>query len=212
MKILKIFLILSSLFLFLNADDYKSKHKYKHSYKNLEYLDLNKEQIKEIKDVLIEFKYKYKEFYEYEKKQEDILKDITKNDNFDEKLYLDTLLDLKTKASKLQVQKMKEIHKILDKKQKQRAIAEATGRQLPEEVKKPEYSYTANALIEAYNVISRSRRYEQGIPLALSIADLNAYCEQYELPVERYIFNAVIFDLDNRFIDEAYKRMQKKSA
>ena len=66
MKILKIFLILSSLFLFLNADDYKSKHKYKHSYKNLEYLDLNKEQIKEIKDVLIEFKYKYKDFYEYE--------------------------------------------------------------------------------------------------------------------------------------------------
>ena len=109
MKILKIFLILSSLYLFLNADDYKSKHKYKHSYKNLEYLDLNKEQIKEIKDVLIEFKYKYKEFYEYEQKQEDILKDITKNDNFDEKLYLDTLLDLKTKASKLQVQKMKEI-------------------------------------------------------------------------------------------------------
>ena len=120
MKILKIFLILSSLFLFSNADDYKSKHKYKHSYKNLEYLDLNKEQIKEIKDVLIEFKYKYKEFYEYEQKQEDILKDITKNDNFDEKLYLDTLLDLKTKASKLQVQKMKEIHKILDKKQKEK--------------------------------------------------------------------------------------------
>ena len=48
------------------------------------------------------------------------LKDITKNDNFDEKLYLDTLLDLKTKASKLQVQKMKEIHKILDKKQKEK--------------------------------------------------------------------------------------------
>lgn len=86
------------------------------------------------------------------------------------------------------------------------------GRQPPKEVKKPEYSYTANALIEAYNVISRSRRYEQGAPLALGIADLNAYCEQYELPVERYIFNAVIFDLDNRFIDEAYKKMKKKSA
>jgi len=79
-------------------------------------------------------------------------------------------------------------------------------------VKKPEYSYTANALIAAYNVISRSRRDEHGTPLALGIADLNAYCEQYELPVERYIFNAVIFDLDNRFIDETYKRMQKKSA
>ena len=86
------------------------------------------------------------------------------------------------------------------------------GRQPPKEVKKPEYSYTASTLIEAYNVISRSRRYEQGTPLALSIANLNAYCEQYELPVERYIFNAVIFDLDNRFIDEAYKKMKKKSA
>jgi len=79
-------------------------------------------------------------------------------------------------------------------------------------VKKPEYRYTANALIKAYNVISRSRRYEQGTPLALSIANLNAYCEQYELPVERYIFNAVIFDLDNRFIDEAYKKMSKRKA
>lgn len=59
---------------------------------------------------------------------------------------------------------------------------------------------------------ARSRRYEQGTPLALSIADLNAYCEQYELPVERYIFNAVILDLDNRFIDEAYKKASKKSA
>ena len=76
----------------------------------------------------------------------------------------------------------------------------------------PAYSYTVNALIEAYNTISRSRRYEQGTPLALGIADLNAYCEQYELPVERYIFNAVIFDLDNQFIDEAYKKMSKKSA
>ena len=76
----------------------------------------------------------------------------------------------------------------------------------------PAYPYTANALIEAYNTIARSRRYEQGTPLALSIADLNAYCEQYELPVERCIFNAVIFDLDNRFIDEAYKKMSKRKA
>lgn len=88
-------------------------------------------------------------------------------------------------------------------------MREKQGHELPDP---PVYSYTANALIEAYNIISRSRRYEQGTPLALSIADLNAYCEQYELPVERYIFNAVIFDLDNRFIDEAYKKMSKKSA
>lgn len=120
MKILKIFLILSSLFLFLNADDYKSKYKYKHSYKNLEYLDLNKDQKKEIKDILVEFKYKYKEFYEYKEDKEVILEDIMQSDDFDEKLYLETLIDLKTKASKLEVQKMKKIHKILDKKQKEK--------------------------------------------------------------------------------------------
>lgn len=120
MKILKIFLILSSLFLFLNADDYKSKHKYKHSYKNLEYLDLNKDQKKEIKDILVEFKYKYKEFYEYKEDKEVILEDIMQGDNFDEELYLATLIDLKTKASILEVQKMKKIHKILDKKQKEK--------------------------------------------------------------------------------------------
>ena len=78
--------------------------------------------------------------------------------------------------------------------------------------KPPEYSYIASALLKAYNTIARARKYEQGVPLALSIADLNAYCEQYELPVERYIFNAAIFDLDNRFIDEAHKRLSKKSA
>ena len=98
MKILKIFLILSSLYLFLNADDYKSKYKYKHSYKNLEYLDLDKKQLKEIKKILIDFKYKYKEFYEYKDDKEDILEDIMGNDIFNEKLYLKTLVDLKIKS------------------------------------------------------------------------------------------------------------------
>lgn len=87
-------------------------------------------------------------------------------------------------------------------------MREKQGHELPDP---PEHSYTANALIEAYNAISRSRRYEQGTPLALSIADLNAYCEQYELPVERYIFNAVIFALDNQFIDESRKRLASKA-
>jgi len=75
----------------------------------------------------------------------------------------------------------------------------------------PLYSYVANALLEAYNTIARSRRYEQGTPLSLSIADLNAYCEQYELPVERYIFNAAIFAIDNIYLDEAFKAQEKRS-
>ena len=67
-------------------------------------------------------------------------------------------------------------------------------------------------LIDAYNTIARSRRYIESTPLALGIADLNAYCELYDLPMDRYIFNAVIFELDNQFLDEAYKRMSNKSA
>ena len=74
----------------------------------------------------------------------------------------------------------------------------------------PKYSYTANSILSAYNTIARSRRYEQGTPLALSIADVNAYCELYEPPVERYVFNTVIFDLDNQFIDESRKRLESR--
>ena len=118
MKILKIFLILTSLFIFLNAGDGHKKHK--HFYKNLEYLDLNKKQLKEIKSVLIEFKYKYKDFYEYKDDKEDILEDIMENDNFNKELYFQTLIDLRTRATELEVEKMSKIHKILDEDQREK--------------------------------------------------------------------------------------------
>ena len=118
MKILKIFLILSSLFLFVNADD--DDHKYKHSYKNLEYLELNPSQLEKIKDILIDFKHKYKDFYEYKDDKEDELKDIMKADIFDEKQYLEILNDIKTKASHLEIEKIKNIHTILDEKQRKK--------------------------------------------------------------------------------------------
>ena len=118
MKILRIFLLLSSLFLFVNADD--DDHKYKHSYKNLEYLELNKEQLKQMKDILIDFKHKYKDFYEYKEDKEDELKDIMKADIFDEKQYLEILNDIKTKASLLEIEKIKNIHTILDEKQRKK--------------------------------------------------------------------------------------------
>ena len=117
MKILKIFLLLSSLFLFLHASD--DKHN-RYSYKNLEYLDLDSEQIKKIKEVLIESKQKYKDFYEYKQEKEDKLKDIIINDVFDEKLYFEILNDLKTKASLLEIEKIKRIHTILSEKQRKK--------------------------------------------------------------------------------------------
>ena len=74
MKILKIFLILCSIFLFLNGDDdYK---KYKHSYKNLDYLNLDEKQVKAIKNILLELKDEYKEFYEFKDDIEDDIEDL----------------------------------------------------------------------------------------------------------------------------------------
>lgn len=117
MKILKIFLILSSLYLFLNADD--GHKKYKHSYKNLDFLHLNSTQLENIKTILIDFKKDYKEFYEYKENQEDLLEDLIKNKEFDEKQYLKILTDIKIKSANLEVSRLKKIHAILDEKQRE---------------------------------------------------------------------------------------------
>ena len=117
MKILKILLLLTSLFLFSHASD--DKHN-KYSHKNLEYLDLNSQQIEKIKEVLIESKRKYKDFYEYKQEKEDKLRDIIVSDIFNEKLYLEVLNDFKIKASLLEIEKMKKIHAILDEKQRKK--------------------------------------------------------------------------------------------
>ncbi|MDN5043417.1 hypothetical protein O8C80_08740 [Aliarcobacter butzleri] len=114
MKILKIFLLLISFVLILNADN---KHKY--SYKDLDYLDLNEDQVKVIKKALLDLKKDYKEFYEYKDEQEDILEDIIEADNFNEELYYKIVMDLKTKATKLEVKRIKEIHEVLNKKQRE---------------------------------------------------------------------------------------------
>ncbi len=116
MKILKIFLILSSLYLFLNADD--GHKKYKHSYKNLDFLHLNSTQLEKIKTILIDFKKEYKEFYEYKEEQEDLLKDLIEDKEFNEKQYLKILTDIKTKSAVLEVSRLKKIHAILDEKQR----------------------------------------------------------------------------------------------
>ena len=114
MKILKIFLLLISFVLILNADN---KHKY--SYKDLDYLDLNEDQVKVIKKALLDLKKDYKEFYEYKDEQEDILEDIIESDNFNEELYYKIVVDLKTKATKLEVKRIKKIHEVLNKKQRE---------------------------------------------------------------------------------------------
>lgn len=117
MKILKIFLILSSLYLFLNADD--GHKKYKHSYKNLDFLHLNSNQLENLKTILIDFKKEYKEFYEYKEEQKDLLEDLMEDKNFDEKQYLKIISDIKIKAATIEVKRLKKIHDILDEKQRE---------------------------------------------------------------------------------------------
>ena len=78
--------------------------------------------------------------------------------------------------------------------------------------KPPRYSYTANAILSSYNTIARARKYEQGVPLALSATDIGAYLELYEAPCELHILVECVFALDNKYLDKAHKRLSKKSA
>ena len=94
--------------------------------------------------------------------------------------------------------------------QKQSAVAKALNLNNTKVLTKPDYSYVANAILTAYNTIARSRRYEQGVPLALDISAINAYVEQYDLPVERYIFNDCIFTLDDMFWMKRIRRRRNE--
>lgn len=77
--------------------------------------------------------------------------------------------------------------------------------------KPPEYSYIASALLKAYNTIARSRRYEQGTPLALGAEDIKSYLELYELPCELHIFTECVFALDNKYLDKAHKLLSRRA-
>ena len=115
MKILKIFLILCSIVLVLNAS---GKDEYKHSYKNLDYLNLNPSQVKAIKNILLELKDEYKEFYEFKDDIEDDIEDLIEESNFDENLYIQKSMEIKKKATILEAKRIKKILEILNEKQR----------------------------------------------------------------------------------------------
>lgn len=75
----------------------------------------------------------------------------------------------------------------------------------------PEYSYIANVILNAYNTIARSRMYESGVPLALNTSHIQSYIELNDLPCELYIFMDCIFAIDNLYIDEAHKNINRKN-
>ncbi|NNG75672.1 hypothetical protein HLH10_04900 [Acinetobacter sp. ANC 4277] len=81
------------------------------------------------------------------------------------------------------------------------------GLEIPEP---PQYSYTANAILSAYNTIARARKYEQGVPLALGATEIGAYLELYEVPCELHILVECVFALDNKHLDKAHKLLSGK--
>ncbi|WEH93054.1 hypothetical protein PYR77_07455 [Acinetobacter soli] len=67
----------------------------------------------------------------------------------------------------------------------------------------PERSFIAGDILAAYNVISRSRKYEQGIPLPLGLSDISEYCAVCDIAAERWLFNECIFALDKKFMESS---------
>ena len=115
MKILKIFLLLSSIFIFLNASEHKE-----HKYKNLEYLDLSNEQVNLFKSVLQKYKNLYEDFHDYEEDQEKRLEKIMENTPFNKSLYIEILNEIKSKSIFLEASQMEEIHEILNDSQRKK--------------------------------------------------------------------------------------------
>lgn len=78
--------------------------------------------------------------------------------------------------------------------------------QHPEYVKNLPYWQKMDDVCEGEDAVKAKG--EQGIPLALDISSISAYCDHYELPVDRDIFNDCIFAMDNIFLDDSHKKMK----
>lgn len=62
-------------------------------------------------------------------------------------------------------------------------------------------------IINAYNVIARSRRYEQSMPLKLSLHDIKCYLESFDNPFDFELFSSCIFMIDDDFIEAQSKKV-----
>lgn len=73
----------------------------------------------------------------------------------------------------------------------------------------PKYSYVANAVIEAYNVISKARSYCNAAPLPLSTDQIISYLQLNDCPVDVQTFCDCIYMIDADFIDRFQKQIAK---
>jgi hypothetical protein len=72
---------------------------------------------------------------------------------------------------------------------------------------KPEFSYTANAIIESYNVIQKARNYSNSAPLPISTDQIISYLQLNDCPIEVDVFCDCIFMIDQDFIDSFSKQI-----
>ena len=63
-------------------------------------------------------------------------------------------------------------------------------------------SFTADYILGAFNIISRSRRYIETIPIDLSLHDIQAYFDVYGCDIEPQIFVECIFAMDDKFLKD----------
>lgn len=120
---LKILVILCSVLLSfsLSGDDNShTEYKKNHIYKNLEYLNLNKEQYNSIKKILIDYRKDYKNFYRYKEREEKKLQELMKMDEFDKEKYEDYAKVIYEKSINLEAETLKRIHSVLNTQQREK--------------------------------------------------------------------------------------------
>lgn len=108
--------------MFLALNLYASEHyklKDTHIYKNLDYLELDASQEKQIKNILIECKKEFSKYYAKKQESQNKLQEIIQAKEFDEDKYKDITEDIAKEAIELEIKIFKQIHKILNQKQRE---------------------------------------------------------------------------------------------
>ncbi|MDT8338096.1 MAG: hypothetical protein RQ763_02720 [Sulfurimonas sp.] len=121
MRRLKILTLICSLLLSFSliADDDDYEHKKDHIYKNLDYLNLSKDQHKEIKEIVVEYREKYEKFYKKREEKEKRLQELLREETFDKERYEQIAKDKCEDAIGLEAKTLEKIHSILSASQRE---------------------------------------------------------------------------------------------
>jgi Spy/CpxP family protein refolding chaperone len=122
---LKILALLCSLLFsnFLYADSYDKdyhQHKKNHIHKNLDYLNLNEEQLEKIKEILIKYRKEYDKYTKKRASKEQKLKELIQQQKFNKEEYEDTLEDIYEDAAEIETKVLKKIHSVLTSEQREK--------------------------------------------------------------------------------------------